>query len=157
MKIIRSKDKYTRDLVRHTPNKLFIFTDNTDRDSGKGVISSDSWYSKKYGEGKHYPTMTSALIRGLDNAYPITTQRYYNKQYKGNTGSWNDSDLDQFKEVIDDDFKEIIKAIKSGKYEDIVFPPGGIFNSQIANISKERTPKLFDYLMDKCQSLYDFC
>ena len=75
MKVIRSSIPYTRKNVMEDKNSMYIFTDNTDRDSGKSLIPSTSWHSQKYGEGKHYPSMTTALIRGLDNAYPITTQR----------------------------------------------------------------------------------
>ena len=113
-------------------NNMYIFTDNTDRDSGKQPISDDSWYAVKYGKGKHHPTVTTALIRGLNNAYPITTQRYYNKQFKGITGRWEDEDIEEFKKVIDDDFEEIYRNAK--RYEKIIFPVGGIFNSKISVI-----------------------
>lgn len=95
--------------------------------------------------------MTTALIRGLDNAYPITTQRYYNKNCKGVNGRWNDSDFEDFKKVIDDDFDTILRNIH--RYGSIIFPIGGIFNTKISNISKERTPLLFNYLMGKCLML----
>ena len=152
MKEIDRADKfYNRREVASDATSMYIFTDNTDRDSGKSDISEGSWYSSKYGKGKHYPSVTSALIRGLDNAYPITTQRWYNKEHKGLTGRWNDEDIDEFKKVIDDDF-EWIKN-NAHKYERIVFPFGGIFNSKIANISGNRTPKLYSYLMNKCLEL----
>ena len=89
---------------------------------------------QKYGEGKHYPSMTTALIRGLDNAYPITTQHWYNPQHKGITGRWTDDDLEEFKKVIDDDFEEIYKHAKN--YKQIIFPIGGIFNSKISQLNK---------------------
>jgi hypothetical protein len=108
-------------------------------------------YGQKYGEGKHYPSMTTALIRGLDNAYPITTQHWYNAQHKGITGRWNDDDFEEFKKVIDDDFENIYQNCK--KYEKIIFPIGGIFNSKISQINKVRTPKLYSYLMEKCKTL----
>ena len=40
-----------------------------------------------------------------------------------------------------------------GRYERIVFPVGGIFNSKIADISKNRVPELYEYLMNKCLEL----
>ena len=95
--------------------------------------------------------MTTALIRGLDNAYPITTQRWYNSQHKGITGRWIDDDFDEFKKVIDDDFEEIYKHAKN--YKQIVFPIGGIFNSKISQLNKVRTPKLYAYLKSKCMPL----
>lgn len=97
--------------------------------------------------------MTTALIRGLNNAYPITTQHWYNSQHKGTTGRWTDDDIEEFKKVIDDDFNEIYK--NADKFEKIIFPMGGIFNSKISAINKERTPKLHEYLMNKCMTLLD--
>lgn len=154
-KIVRAESFYNRDAVERDTKSMYIFTDNTDRDSGKGEIPAESWYSLKYGEGKHYPKVTSALIRGLDNAYPITTQRWYNREHKGIFGRWNDEDLDIFRDVIDEDFKQIEENRK--RYERIVFPVGGIFNSKIADISKERTPRLYNYLMYKCKELNIKC
>lgn len=151
MKVIRSSIPYTRKNVMEDKNSMYIFTDNTDRDSGKSLIPNTSWYSQKYGEGKHYPSMTTALIRGLDNAYPITTQHWYNSQHKRTTGRWTDDDFDEFKKVIDDDFDTIYKDCKN--FKRIVFPMGGIFNSKISAINKVRTPKLYSYLMDKCKTL----
>ena len=150
-KIVRAEKFYNRDEVVNDTKSMYIFTDNTDRDSGKGEIPEESWYSMKYGSGKHYPRVTSAIIRGLDNAYPITTQRWYNSEHKGIYGRWEDRDLDTFKKVIDDDFDEIEKNM--GRYERIVFPVGGIFNSKIADISKNRVPELYEYLMNKCLEL----
>jgi len=151
MIVKRTNQPYTRKTVREDNTSMYIFTDNTDRDSGKTLIPSDSWYVQKYGEGKHYPTMTTALIRGLDNAYPITTQHWYNQQHKGNTGRWTDEDFEEFKKVIDDDFEKIYKDCKN--FKRIVFPMGGIFNSKISAINKVRTPKLYEYLKSKCMPL----
>ena len=145
---------WTRQAVTNDPSTLYIFTDNTDRNSGSGVIPADSWYSKKYGEGHHFPTMTAAVIRGLDNARPISTQRWYHYGAKGITGRWNDGDFDEFKKVIDDEFEEILKEWNTGKYNTIMFPQGdGLFNTRISNISIGRTPKLYQYLYSKYQNL----
>ena len=151
MNVIRADKPYTRKNVGEDHKNMYIFTDDTDRDSGKSLIPKSSWYSKKYGEGKQYPSMTTALIRGLDNAYPITTQHWYNRQYKGDSGRWTDDDFEEFKKVIDDDFEEIYK--NANKYENIIFPMGGIFNSKISALNTIRTPKLYAYLMDKCMTL----
>lgn len=150
-KIVRAEKFYNRNEVANDTKSMYIFTDNTDRDSGRGEIPEDSWYCLKYGSGKHHPSVTSALIRGLDNAYPITTQRWYNSERKGIFGRWKDRNIETFKRVIDDDFDEIEKNM--GRYERIVFPVGGIFNSKIANISKSRVPELYEYLMNKCLEL----
>ena len=80
---------------------MYIFTDNTDRDSGKSLIPNTSWYSQKYGEGKHYPSMTTHWSKKvLTTQHPITTQHWYNSQHKGITGRWTDDDLEEFKKVL---------------------------------------------------------
>lgn len=150
-KIVRADSFYNRNAVEKDVKSMYIFTDNTDRDSGKNEIPDDSWYAARYGTGKHYPKVTSALIRGLNNAYPITTQRWYNKEHRGIFGRWTDDDFEEFKKVIDADFELIYQNM--GKYDRIVFPFGGIFNSKIADISKSRVPKLFQYLLEKCKTL----
>lgn len=151
MKLVKADKFYNRKEVEDDKTTMYIFTDNTNRDSGANLIPDDSWYATKYGTGKHYPQVTSALIRGLDNAYPITTQHWYNKEKKGIFGRWNDEDFDEFKKVIDDDFNEIIKNLK--KYNRIIFPFGGFFNTKISNISESRVPQLHKYLFDKIQEL----
>lgn len=154
IKVQTYNGNWTRQAVANDPSTLYIFTDNTDRNSGSGVIPADSWYSKKYGAGHHFPTMTTAVIRGLDNARPISTQRWYHYGAKGITGRWNDGDFNEFKKVIDDEFEEILKEWNTGKYKTIMFPQGdGLFNARISNISIGRTPKLYQYLYSKYQNL----
>lgn len=153
-KILKYTGSWTRRRVASDALSLYIFTDNTDRDSGKGVISDDSWYASRYGTGHHFPTMTTAVIRGLDNARPISTQRWYHEGAKGEQGRWNDTDFDEFKEIVDAEFDDIKEAWDSGKYNRIIFPTGdGIFNSKISAITKERTPQIYNYLQDKLKEL----
>lgn len=61
MKAERTDKPYTRKNVREDKDSMYIFTDNTDRDSGKSLIPNTSWYSQKYGEGKHYPDRKSVV------------------------------------------------------------------------------------------------
>ena len=111
-----------------------------------------SWYYRKYAKDKegnirklYYPTQTTAVVRGLENAAPITTQRWYHAGAKGKSGQWNDSDFDEFSRVIEDDVNTIIAMWRTGNYEKIVLPGGvdGLFNGSISEITKERTPLLF--------------
>lgn len=138
---------WSRREAENNPKILYVFTDNTDRNSGSGVIPSDSWYSKKYGAGHHFPTMTAAVIRGLDNSRPISTQRWFHPGAKGKAGNWVDADIEEFKSVIRDELQEIVNEFNTGKYDAIMFPGGkGLFNTRISNISKTRTPKLYQAL-----------
>ena len=146
-KVLKHKGNWSRAEAIQNPNILYVFTDNTDRDSGSGRISDDSWYSKKYGKGHHFPTMTAAVVRGLDNARPISTQRWYHQGAKGTTGRWTDADINEFKKTIKEELQEIINEFNTNKYDTIMFPDGdGLFNTRISNITKERTPKLYQAL-----------
>lgn len=146
-KVLKHKGNWSRAEAIQNPNILYVFTDNTDRDSGSGRISDDSWYSKKYGKGHHFPTMTAAVVRGLNNARPISTQRWYHQGAKGTTGRWTDADINEFKKTIREELQEIINEFNTNKYDTIMFPDGdGLFNTRISNITKERTPKLYQAL-----------
>ena len=146
---------FTRDSAKKDIKTLYIFTDNTNRDSGSEVISDDSWYAQKYGKGLHYPTRTTAVVRGLDNARPVSTQRYYKKGEDYKKNRWFDKDIEEFRKVIDAEFEDIFEAWRSGNYDRIVIPEGdGLFNAGISDISDERTPELKKYLEKKVQELY---
>ena len=134
-------------------DSLYIFTDNTDRDSGKLVIDPNSKYAKKYGKNKHYPTVTSAVLRGLDNSMPISTQRWYHKDAKGETGRWTDKDAKEFEETIKNEIDDIIEEWNSGKYKRVVIPSKGFFESTISEFTKERVPKLYEILTNQLTRL----
>lgn len=152
-----SQQTFNRDKAENNPTSLYIFTDNTDRNSGRNAVDPNSKYAKKYGKDKHYPTMTQAVLRGLDNAMPISTQRWYNSKNKGVTGRWEDKDFDEFKKVIDAEIQDIMDEWDTGKYQELVVGIGGaFFNSNISNITQLRTPKLYNYLKSKIQMLYNY-
>jgi hypothetical protein len=100
------------------------------------------------------------MLRGLDNARPISTQHWYDKA-SGKTrdaGRWNDSDFAEFKKVIDEEVQDIKEAWDSGQYDNVVIAtPAGILrtaqNAGISGMSRDRVPKLFDYLMFKMKEL----
>lgn len=147
-KVQKHSGNWTRQEVLANPNILYVFTDNTDRDSGSGVIPENSWYSRKYGTGHHYPTMTAAVIRGLENARPISTQRWYHQGAKGTTGRWTDNDVFEFTNVVRDELNEILREFSTGKYNTIMFPDGdSLFNTRISNITRQRTPILYNTLV----------
>lgn len=148
---------WTREQVEKDKDVLYIFTDNTDRNSGSNPIPDDSWYSQRYGKGHHFPRVTAAVIRGLDNARPVSTQRWYHDGAKRETGRWQNSDFEEFKRVIDAEFADIIDAWNTGKYTSIVFPGGdGLFNGSISAITQDRVPDLYNYLQLKFKQLVDY-
>ena len=118
---------WTRQDVANQTSKVFLFGDNTnDR------------------VNTHYvPTMTQAVIRGLDNAIGIDTKK---NRGTSEDSYFTDEDFDTFKSQVDE---AIQKAMDSGKT--IVIPEGGIGTDKAQ--LKERAPKLFSYLQDKLNAL----
>lgn len=152
--------KYTRSGVRNDDKTLYIFTDNTDRTSG-GTQIAQGWYRTKYGSGGYGSSSnpTTAVIRGLENAAPISTMKHFYRLYPGMTiekARWTDADIAEFKEVIDDEIEQIKRLWNSGRFERIVIPQGvdGFFNSKIAAISRDS--EIGKYLQEKLDELENF-
>lgn len=146
---------WTRQEVSDNTDVLFVFEDNTNRTSGSNPISNDSKYARTYGLGKMFPNTTAAIIRGMDNAMPVSTQHWYDPS-TGRTrdaGRWNDSDIEEFKKVIDAEFQAIKDEWDTGKYRKIYLPSTGLSNGKISQITEARTPELFKYLYDKTADL----
>ncbi len=146
---------WTRQEVNDNPDVLYVFGDNTNRTSGSNPISNDSKYARAYGLGKMFPNATAAIIRGMDNAMPVSTQHWYDP-LTGRTrdaGRWNDSDIEDFKKVIDAEFQAIKDEWDTGKYRKIYLPSTGLSNGKISQITEARTPVLFKYLYDKTADL----
>lgn len=146
---------WTRQEVNDNPDVLYVFGDNTNRTSGSNPISNDSKYARTYGLGKMFPNTTAAIIRGMDNAMPVSTQHWYDPT-TGRTrdaGRWNDSDIDDFKKIIDAEFQAIKDEWDTGKYRKIYLPSTGLSNGKISQITEARTPVLFKYLYNKTVDL----
>lgn len=159
--------KWTRNEVENDPRTLYIFTDNTDRTSG-GEEIGDGWYAEKYGKGG-FGTVnnpTSAVIRGLPNAAPISTMKWFYREHGVSVeqARWADSDLKEFKEVIDDEIEQIKQLWDSGNFDSIELPQNGIFGKSIksdrdrsiSRLTATRTPKLYQYLNKKLQELSEY-
>lgn len=146
---------WTRQEVNDNPDVLYVFGDNTNRTSGNNPISNDSKYARTYGLGKMFPNATAAIIRGMDNAMPVSTQHWYDPSTSRtkDAGRWNDSDIDDFKKVIDAEFQAIKDEWDTGKYRKIYLPSTGLSNGKISQITEARTPVLFKYLYDKTADL----
>ncbi len=161
------ESRWTRDEVENDPRTLYIFTDNTDRTSG-GEEIGDGWYAEKYGKGG-FGTVnnpTSAVIRGLPNAAPISTMKWFYREHGVSVeqARWTDSDLEEFKEVIDDEIEQIKQLWDSGNFDSIELPQNGIFGKSIksdkdrgiSRLTATRTPKLYQYLNKKLQELSEY-
>ncbi len=165
--ITESEKFYNRTDVMDDPDYLYIFTDNTDRTSG-GEEIDDGWYAKKYGKGG-YGTVknpTSAVIRGLPNAAPISTMKWFYKVHEGETiksSRWTDDDFEEFKTVIDDEIEDIKRLWREGNFKGIKLPKGGVMtkigvvaDKRIAQLNIRRVPRLYEYLSRKMAELADY-
>ena len=141
------KQKYSRQSVEDDPKTLYIFTDNVDRTSGQAPVDPSSWYAVKYGNSDTqlmYPLTSSAQIRGLSNAFPISTKR--SDDFNKKIGLFKDEDIEFVKTVVEDELLDIQNAWLSGVYKNIVLPYGNSFvDNRQSNITKELTPLLYEY------------
>ena len=124
---------FVRSEAEKDTESLYVFTDNTDRTSGRGDIDNDSPYAQKYGSGKKYPNATQAVVRGLPNAMPISTQRWIFDHGRGvpsrrnpAPGQWNDEDIEEFKKTITEEVDAIIAEWKTGKYKTLKVGTGDV-------------------------------
>lgn len=158
------ESRWTRDEVENDPHTLYIFTDNTDRTSG-GEEIGDGWYAEKYGKGgygtEHNPT--SAVIRGLPNAAPISTMKWFYRAHgvSVDEARWTDVDINEFIKVIDEEIEDIKRLWDTGNFNSIELPMNGIFGKEgrgrgISQLNKYRTPRLYAYLNKKMQELSEY-
>ena len=165
-KVQKSPYNYSRTVAKNNPKNLYIFTDNTDRTSydraatGKKASETKGWYYQKYGRDEHGSDTnpTTAVLRGLNNAAPISTMKWFYKAHPGETidsSRWKDSDIEEFKNIINDEIEQIKELWRSGEFERIILPRGdGFFNSSIAKISPDS--EIGKYLKYKLDELMDF-
>ena len=101
-----------------------------------------------------YITNTDYQDTNLSNMLLVSTRNQSNTS-NGiiDNGNWNDSDIDDFKKVIDAEFQAIKDEWDTGKYRKIYLPSTGLSNGKISQITEARTPVLFKYLYDKTADL----
>ena len=101
-----------------------------------------------------YVTNTDYQDTNLSNMLLVSTRNQSNTS-NGiiDNGNWNDSDIDDFKKVIDAEFQAIKDEWDTGKYRKIYLPSTGLSNGKISQITESRTPVLFKYLYDKTADL----
>ena len=126
---------------------LYLFTDNLNRSSGHNYIDEYNEYCIIWAKGRqiYYPNSSQAVIRGLENAYPISTMvNQYKKQF-------TDDMFELFKENLDEEINSIKKVLdykyEGIKYVDNVF---GIGTYSKMNVS---APKCFEYLHLKLKEI----
>jgi len=131
--------------VEKDSNYMYLFTDNAQRTSGRNVIADESRYAAMYGKGLKYPGQTQAVIRGLNNAFPITTM------VNDKRVQWTDNKFNEYKKIIDDEIeviKQNLQYFKGIKFA--AFMPFG--KGQISNM-KDSAPKIWNYLNIKLMEI----
>src|SRR5690606_38225301 len=97
------------------------------------------------GEGVKFPTRTQAVIRGLENAFPITTMVDQNRT------QWTDDRFDEYKAIIDDEIDTIRKALPN--YKGLKFSAQRLFGmGQYSNMA-ESAPNIWAYLNEKLEEI----
>lgn len=141
-------EKFTRKSVKKDKDTLYLFTDNAERTSSptaeKENVDPKSRYYKKYKSTTDKPihygsnsNPTSAVIRGLDNAYPISTLAAYGVQ-------WTDENFDLFKKTVDDEIQEILNS----GFKKIVIPDGRIGKGPKSNLPDKHQEYLDSKLLE---------
>lgn len=146
--IIPLQNNFSRSTVEQDKDYLYLFTDNARRTSGTNLIS-DSAYEEKYSNNfnrvLYYPNTTQAVIRALDNAFPITTMVDDKKT------QWTDDKFDQYKAIIDDEIRTIKENLVN--FKGLKFSSQMPFGKgQISNM-KESAPKIWNYLNEKLKEI----
>jgi hypothetical protein len=125
VKIEVTSKKYSRNSLDNDSSSMYLFTDNAERTSRPNATSPniiEGWYAEKYKDKTdkplHYGSKsnpTSAVIRGKNNAYPISTMSAYGT-------NWTNENFDLFKDTIDDEIAQIkqdlpkFKTLKLGNF-----------------------------------------
>ena len=131
---------FTRKSVENDPDYMYLFTDNAARTSGSTPYDVNSTYGRNYGPG-NYPTSSQAVIRGLNNAYPITTMVDFNKT------QWTDNRLAEFKSIIDMEINDIKRDIS--KFKGIKFSASNPFGEGRYSKMKTEAKECWNYLNRK--------
>ena len=113
-----TKKKYSRASLDKDSDSMYLFTDNAERTSRPTATSpniTEGWYAEKYKDKTdkplHYGSLnnpSSAVIRGKNNAYPISTMSAYGT-------NWTNENFDLFKTTIDDEVAQIKKDLSKFK------------------------------------------
>ncbi len=146
-KVIPVTKYFNRGEVKADTDYMYLFTDNANRTSGGTKVDGSSWYAEVYGYDKRFPTRTQAVIRGLNNAFPITTMVNEKRT------QWDDSKFNEYKEIIDNEILQIRDALDSGEFKGVKFSSSmPIGKGQISNM-KDNAPKIWGYLNTKLQEI----
>lgn len=122
MKVKIYKGFWFREGATRSPNSMYLYGENCDYTSGTSPIdtTNSSDRIKALFTGKNYPMTTQAVVRGLDNAFPIITKKgHKTDEFFDDT----DDDVNKYVELIERDVKEIKEYSKD--FDTLLIPEGG--------------------------------
>ena len=133
VEVVVTNKRYSRKSLDADPDSMYLFTDNAERTSRPTASSpniTEGWYAEKYKDKTNKPlhygstsNPTSAVIRGKNNAYPVSTMSAYGT-------NWTNKNFDLFKDTIDDEIAQIkqdLPKFKTLKLGDFRIGQGGRF------------------------------
>lgn len=139
--------RFTRESVKKDTDYIYLFTDNAARTSGNNLVDPNSWYADAYGKNSKFPTKTQAVIRGLNNAFPITTMI----DDKGT--QWTDDKFNEFTKEINHEIRQIQESILDEGFKGIKFSAEMPFGKGAISNMKETAPKIWNYLNEKLKEI----
>jgi hypothetical protein len=98
--VIAIRKDFKREQVSADRGYLYLFSDNAARTSGRNQ-NGECWYNELYDVQSCYPNVTQAVIRGLPNAFPITTMV---NQYRI---QWTDEMVIRYRLIIESEIDHI--------------------------------------------------
>lgn len=141
-------ESFSRLSVSNNSDYLYIFTDNLNRSSGREEVSRRSQYFRNWHDDQYYlfhPSVTQACIRGLDNAFPITTML---DQYKHQLTMEH---YDMMERVYDLEVKYILLELVNHNFKGIKLSSKQFGNGQFSRVID--SPELFKLLCKKLLAL----
>jgi hypothetical protein len=150
IEVIKGIPRFSRQEVQTNKDWIYLFSDNADRTSvtkgTAGYPAKMTWYEEKYGKYV-FPRKSHQRIRGIHNAYPITTLK--DKHH----GQWTDRDFDRYKELLDDDIRQIKEVFKwSNSYKGIRILDKK-FGDDVLSAMKFTSKKCYSYLVERLKEL----
>jgi exodeoxyribonuclease-5 len=140
---LTESQRFTRESVTKDNEYAYLFTDNAARTSGPNLVGPTGWYASTYGTDKKFPGKTQAVIRGLANAFPITTM------VDDKRTQWTDEKFDEFKKEIDREIRRIKSFIGEGYFKGVKFSAEKPFGKGEISNMKDTAPKIWEYLNTK--------
>jgi len=149
IEIVKDIPRFPRRNAGKDKEYIYLFSENADRTSIVSRIDDTpnhlTWYEEKYGP-YFVPRRSQARIRGLHNAYPVTT--LFNKHNE----QWSDKLFEAYRYILDDDIQQIMTAYGGGQYRGIKILDREFGNDNMSRM-KYVAPRCYKYLTARLQDI----